>query len=251
MKPRIETKYIFNNADFAINFLKANFLPDTEFPMNYVYTLHFDTDNFDSYYEKVDGNLIKSKLRVRWYSNNENLIIPEVVFIENKIKKNKEGLKYRKRNILPEKIRQNIMNPHQWFDLIEKTKLDINFKSDKLMTPIMLSSYKRFRFIDKHSNSRVSLDQNIKTHILNFPVLKPKNTLLILDESIMEIKSPDDNLPIVLKGLAGLGAVTSASFSKYERLLSKLDNNFSFNAITAYNKLNNFVLSGDKNDCFK
>ena len=50
-----------------IAWLRHVCLPDPVYPEAIVYSLYYDTPALDSYHEKVDGDFIKTKCRLRWY----------------------------------------------------------------------------------------------------------------------------------------------------------------------------------------
>ena len=215
---RIEDKYIINNSLFARVILSSNLSLDRKYPFNYIFTLHFDTYELDSYYQKLNGEYYKSKLRVRWYSDTDKYFIPEKVFIENKVKKNKLVLKYRDGIFLTDNQRKEVCNPMHWTEFIERNKLNLQIRFDKPMLPIMLSCYRRYRFYDAFSGSRISLEDCIRAYQVSPLISRSNNVDPVLKGGVLEIKAKTQRLPLCLQSA---GVFKIASFSKYEKLLTQ------------------------------
>jgi hypothetical protein len=216
---RIERKYMIRDSSFLKNYLEFSLLPDKEYPLNYVFTLSFDTDDLEAYFEKLNGDLYRKKLRVRWYSDTVELCVPTHAYIENKVKYNNVVVKHRKRISLPRGIRTDVFNTADWSAIIEEYKPYIQFRASRLLNPIMISSYKRQRFYDVFSQVRVCVDEDIRTQRINFGAINPSNNSAVLNDKVLEVKSDHGLLPIVLRNPA---FVKLARFSKYERLLTRL-----------------------------
>ena len=98
IKPYIENKYLVSNVDkqrFLCSFKNLLF-PDEngENGHYYVSSIYFDTDNFDFYQDKLEGEFFKLKIRIRRYSqDSENWASPK---LELKIKHSDNTIKYSK-----------------------------------------------------------------------------------------------------------------------------------------------------------
>ncbi|MBR4329584.1 MAG: VTC domain-containing protein, partial [Candidatus Riflebacteria bacterium] len=98
IKPYIENKYLVTNVDkqrFLCSF-KNLLVPDEngENGHYYVSSIYFDTDNFDFYQDKLEGEFFKLKIRIRRYSqDSENWVSPK---LELKIKHSDNTIKYSK-----------------------------------------------------------------------------------------------------------------------------------------------------------
>lgn len=215
---RIETKYIVNNCLFVKDLLLSNFLIDSEYFFNYVFTIHFDTYELNNYYDKLNGSFYKSKLRIRWYSDTDRYFLPGKIYVENKVKKNNLVLKYRRETFLTEKQRKEILNPIYWTEFVEKFKPHLQIRCKKPMLPVMISCYRRYRFEDPFSGNRISLDDSIQALQVSPLIPRSKNISTFLKGGVLETKGKTYRLPLSLKS-AGIFKI--ASFSKYERLLTK------------------------------
>ena len=83
---RFERKWIFrsNNSLVLINALiRSNLFFRTQYPKRNVNSIYFDTYNFTSIRQNLDGVSNKKKIRIRWYGN-KNIIIDPVVEIKSK-----------------------------------------------------------------------------------------------------------------------------------------------------------------------
>ena len=96
IKPYIENKYLVSNIDKQ-RFLCAfkNLLVPDENGENghyFVSSIYFDTDNFDFYQDKLEGEFFKLKIRIRRYSlDSKTWVSPK---LELKIKHSENTIKY-------------------------------------------------------------------------------------------------------------------------------------------------------------
>jgi len=214
---RIETKYLVKDVSFIKEVLDANFTPDKLYPFNYVFTLHFDTCLLDSYFDKLSGFLYKNKIRVRWYSDTDRLFIPGDVYLENKTKRINRCFKYRLRTDLPEELRSEIFVSPRWDGIMLKNAAGLRSRLGRHLFPAMISSYRRRRFHDPFSGSDISLDDDIRIHMVNPAMARDHNIHPPLGEGVLEVKGQSPSLPPCLENL---DILSMSAFSKYEALLT-------------------------------
>ncbi len=90
---------------------------------------------------------------------------------------------------------------------------------DKLL-PAFQITYKRFRYIDPYTNSRICFDFDIFSPRAN-RVMTPFLSSVKLQTAVFEVKGEEDELPVSLYPLTDMGLKKSA-FSKYSACYQKL-----------------------------
>ena len=159
-KYRYERKYKLNISEYEI--LVHNILADgmiVHHPSRLINNIYFDSLNFESYFENVEGESKRSKYRLRWYGNRFNKIEPT---LEVKIKKDqvntKKSLKipevdFRNYNDI-EDVNNHILNymdrngSSLFFEMINKN-------------PTLLNGYNRDYFLSHDGKTRLTIDRNI------------------------------------------------------------------------------------------
>ena len=156
---RFERKWIFrsNNYLALINCLiRSNLFFKTHYPKRRVNSIYFDTSNYVSIRQNLDGVSNKKKIRIRWYGIQKKLIKP---VLEIKSKKGSETKK--------ESFKINELNNLKFINLknleiiknIEKLKIN----SKKIIHPILTTNYDREYFISDNGKVRATVDYNLKS----------------------------------------------------------------------------------------
>ena len=184
---RFERKWILYKRDplqLVNSLIRSKLFFKTHFPPRKVNSIYFDTQNFSSIKENLDGISNKKKVRLRWYGKLDKLIDP---IIEIKSKKGFET----KKESLRMKILDNIN--FQNFDNLKLIKKYVNLKINpkKTIYPTLTTNYDREYFISSNDKIRATVDYNLKSvYIRNFSqfdIIKNfKHTC------ILEIKYPLD-----------------------------------------------------------
>lgn len=187
--------------------------PDPRYPANYVMSLYFDTLRLDSLAEKVDSQLIKSKVRVRWYRGRDGRVDPGTAMLEHKVRLGP----------LRRKARVALDLEPEWLDAatLEEPRLPALpalLPSEERVPrsglfPYLVVRYLRRRYVEPLSRSRVSLDTAIALDRVNRRFLGYVHPLA-LAASVVEVKNTSGELPAALRCLLRLGA-RRASYSKY------------------------------------
>lgn len=86
--------------------------------------------------------------------------------------------------------------------------------------PVFQISYKRLRFVDTYSGSRICLDYDISAPRVNGYML-PRMNPFKLNTAVFEIKGAVQSLPVSLKPLTFFGC-QKLSFSKYQACYQKI-----------------------------
>jgi hypothetical protein len=185
---------------------------DPEFPAAIVWTIYYDTPALISLGEKINSDYLKRKIRVRWYSDLEGRVSGPA-FVEAKLRLGTRRSKVRARLPYPaEEIAQwDLQDPRLLaFPVLLR---DHGILHQQAWLPIMLLRYRRDRFIEPLTRSRVSLDADISGSAAN-PRFVSAPTLSPLATAVLEVKGSGDELPAALRPLLALG-LHKRSFSKF------------------------------------
>ena len=90
---RFERKWIFKGNDYLTlinSLIRSNFFFNIHYPSRKVNSIYFDTNNYSSIRQNLDGISEKKKIRVRWYGDKKNITDP---ILEIKSKKGSETKK--------------------------------------------------------------------------------------------------------------------------------------------------------------
>jgi hypothetical protein len=185
-----------------------------------VSSIYFDTRNWKFLSEKMNSDYLKTKIRVRWYSDLEKKRHSETSFAEAKFKIGSRR----------EKLRTETAYSGQW---LTRVRLDdhrlltiptlLREKGVKLpesVYPAFEISYKRLRFLDPLSMCRICFDYDISAPRVNGYMLA-RSDPFNLYTAVFEVKGSIDCLPQSLKPLIQMGCV-KASFSKYAVCYKKI-----------------------------
>ena len=157
---RFERKWIFksNNSLALVNALiRSNLFFRTQYPARNVNSVYFDTYNYISIRQNLDGVSNKKKIRIRWYGNRDIITNPVVEI------KSKKGFETKKESSSIKEL-DNI----KLSDLeIIKEKLNKKLKSKKIISPILTTHYEREYFVSLNGKIRATVDYNLKSIFLS------------------------------------------------------------------------------------
>lgn len=210
-----EIKFVLKNssAHYIIQWLQARCLPDPEFPAGIVSSIYYDTWDWRFLREKINSDYLKTKVRVRWYTDIDTEVPDDESYLEVKYKVGSKR----------EKVRIKTRFSGGWLSRV-------NLDNNKLLTiphllrprgvliseqlyPVFQISYTRRRFVEPLSNSRLCLDYDIWAPRVNWQML-PRINAFRLRNAVFELKGRITELPDVLHQLTALGC-RKQSFSKY------------------------------------
>ncbi len=209
-----ELKFTFPDARAHVvrRWIESTCRRDPEFPAAIVWTVYYDTPALVSLGEKINSDFLKRKIRVRWYSD-LNGSVSGPAFVEAKLRVGTRRLKVRERLAHPaeEIARWELHDPR--FRGLPMVLREHGVMGQDAWLPMMLIRYRRDRFVETLSQSRVSLDADISavainTRFLSFGDLSPLGT------AVIEVKGMGDRLPPALQSLLPIG-LRKQSFSKF------------------------------------
>lgn len=211
-----EKKFPFSmyDTDFVLDILHHTCLPDRKYPENYISTVYYETEDLSSYYENLNGDTAKAKLRVRWYGGAGGPEQePREVFVEIKLKEGLEVKKARRRvHLSNASFNSSNLTGLLWEDQLNQISTELGWKKHGRLYPLVLIQYKRSRFLDPFSGARIALDRRISVVSVNTDLL-PTAQPTRLNSAILEIKG-GNRLPLVVSMIRGL-VFRWESFSKY------------------------------------
>lgn len=209
-----ELKFTLANAraHVARRWLERTCRRDPEFPTAIVWTVYYDTPDLVSLGEKINSDFLKRKIRVRWYGN-ESGPVTGPAFVEAKCRVGTQRSKVRERLPFPaEQVADwDLQDPR--FRALPALLREHGIVAHGSWLPLLLLRYRRDRFVEPLSRSRVSLDSDIAAAAVNPRVLSGCD-LSPLNVAVLEVKGAGDRLPIALQSLLQLG-MHKRSFSKY------------------------------------
>jgi len=194
-------------------FLRALCREDRAFPANTVASIYFDTRHLEFLHAKLNSDLLKTKVRVRWYEDSQSRQPVGAAFAE---------LKYR-RGLCRSKIR--VQTPYSAEEIAKLSLRDPSLvqildllqsresRDLSLLDALLEVRYERLRFFEPISGSRISLDSQIGLGRVQTDLL-PHTNRRKLGQAVIEVKNRSGRIPALLNPLFRIGA-RKDSFSKY------------------------------------
>lgn len=215
---RVERKYVVASGaeEFALAWLRVGMLPDPAYPANRVHTIYFDTPDLDAYDESVEGDVIKQKVRLRWYDGPPERT-STAVFIEMKAKDGWTTVKQRQLVETPSSALKSgaaaeVVDPAEMC----RTLTAWGYHRPLLLRPILFNIYTRYRFFDPLTRMRLNLDSHITSAFLSDGALQAPSATL--PATILELKSERLLFPARIEGVRRYLSPWTA-FSKYAACL--------------------------------
>tara|TARA_B100001027_G_C16247763_1_gene322841 strand:+ start:58 stop:732 length:675 start_codon:yes stop_codon:yes gene_type:complete len=213
---RFERKWLFrsNNYLALINSLiRSKLFFRTQFPLRKVNSIYFDTYDYNSIRENLDGVSNKKKIRIRWYGDKNTTKNP---IIETKSKKGFET----KKESMP--IRE--LNGLKVFNLknleILKETINSKLKQKRIIYPVLTTHYEREYFISLNGKIRATIDYDLKSVFLNnlsqIDIIKNFKNICILElkYSTSLDKYVRDNLKDISLRLSKNSKFVNSAFEK-------------------------------------
>jgi SPX domain protein involved in polyphosphate accumulation len=208
MEQRLERKYIINKNISSTDFVNLfnGYFKET-YKERIVNSIYFDNPEYHNFFDNVEGNQNRFKVRIRWYGDDIKNSKLEI--------KVKEGLFGKK--IITEI--QNISTTSDFYQIIKNPKnypdLDTSYIPYVInLLPTSYNNYLRRYFESFDGKIRVTVDTNLKfKKLYNFKIPKDKE-LLDFDYSIIEVKYKSSDEYLVSKIMRNSPLILR-KFSKY------------------------------------
>jgi len=215
---RIEKKFAFNRLIDGDALLVESCIPDTLHPEDWVHTIHFDTADLEAYRQCIDGEFIKKKVRARWYADHPGALPEGPVNLEIKRRRgNATGKELCGTGQLVVSEPDELFAPGIWNNIFGNSAF-ASLVLARPLIPVLWSCYRRRRYYDPWSGTRLSLDECIHGLAFNWRCNtgKPAPHTVKLNTTVIEVKSPVEQHPPFLQHLAG----AQRGYSKYKRLIA-------------------------------
>lgn len=237
-KPRFEFKYVIDmNTMLAFhNRLDDIMFPDPNAPHGgyHVNSIYYDTQDLSCYFEKLDGEKRRFKVRTRWYGEifEDTTLSNLKLFVEIKHRNNDMNFKNRvsvSGDLLPEFAENQDRLSHLGEVVKEDQAFDAatieHITNQKSFLPICIVSYFRRPLMCRiDPRLRITFDTNLRTHgVNNFRQVSSENGIQVLpkDLAILEIKF-NWAMPIWLNEICREVGLNLRRYSKYAASIEKL-----------------------------
>lgn len=214
----IETKYTFAVGHEAIlrTGLKAVCVEDAEHPEDRVHSIYYETPDHRHLGEKVNSDYLKTKVRLRWYTDvaGSSPTGPVSAFLEVKTK---QGVFRRKERVALE-LPRGVLQPDTASmgaleDAVHRAR-ECGYVPRGPLFPMLAIHYLRHRFVEPRMAARVSLDSQISSTIFDRRFF-PAAGVRTLRHGVLEVKSKTGDLPRSFLQMRNF-LNKKDSFSKYE-----------------------------------
>jgi len=148
----------------ALDVLSFHCMPDPEYPEGEIESVYFDNSDFSSYWEKLNGDSLKCKVRIRWYPDFASRPGRTQAFFEVKERicaaRKKEHLKFEAdRGFL-----QNAsLEDDGWRRMLLEQATEAGVGLSDNLEPVLSIRYCRYRFVCPLTGSRISLDYALQS----------------------------------------------------------------------------------------
>ena len=160
---RFERKWLFrsNNYLALINSLiRSKLFFSTQYPLRKVNSIYFDTLDYISIRQNLDGVSNKKKIRIRWYGD-KNIITNPIIEI-----KSKKGFETKKESMSIRELHGLKLFRLKNLKILKET-LNTKLKQKKIIYPVLTTHYEREYFISLNGKIRATIDYNLKSVFLN------------------------------------------------------------------------------------
>ena len=183
-----------------------------------IHSIYYDTPSLQCYREKVNGDFIKTKVRLRWYSKASGN--PGDVLLEVKRKAGGSRAKKRVRLDVDRKWLEGADLDDPGFVELLHAHAGLGELPPSGLAPSVHIRYRRHRFVCPASRAGVSLDTGIGVGRVNGALIAGVSCATI-PHVVLEVKGGDRG------GIAWMGRLYDAgfrsrSFSKYGECVSRL-----------------------------
>jgi hypothetical protein len=185
---------------------------DVDYPAALVWTIYYDTPDLRALAEKLNSDYLKSKVRLRWYSDLEGQVSGSA-FIEAKARVGNRRVKVRTAapHAAPVIASWSLQDPRLL--AFPRLLMPQGVAVGDDWQPVLQLRYRRDRFTEPVTRARVSLDADIRAAAVSHRFIAACDATA-LGLAVLEIKGAEEELPQRLRPLLRLG-MRQRSFSKY------------------------------------
>jgi len=224
---RVEQKYLFpaGYTDVILAWLEHACVPDPGYPYSVVSSLYFDTPGLFHFHESRNGEFLRAKVRLRWYTEPAGAPLssePEAgvrCYLEIKTKQGALSEKKRIEVTIPSQVLlEDLFSNEQILDLTGRV-FDLGYRAAGMLVPILLIQYRRRRYLEAASDSGIAVDAEIRCTRANETVVQGMLPVH-LDVGVLEIKGMNRGTCEMLNPIGSY--LTKSPFSKYGISLESL-----------------------------
>jgi hypothetical protein len=217
-----EIKYVLpaRHAGVVCAWLDARCDRDPSHPEGHVRTLYLDTPDLRFLREKVEGDTLKTKIRLRWYASDARTPAAGPVWLE--IKQRDGTSRAKTRLEFREQVAGLDAADHGDLDLAHVVRLvrEQGLDLTSAIRPTLALNYLRSRWVDPETGVRVAVDRAID------PAWgrgrgRPPAYMHELPMAVVEFKGREPEIPRSLGGVTRFGG-RRVSFSKYFSCYARL-----------------------------
>ncbi len=222
VRPEHELKFALPDATATLVFewLRGRCLPDPVYPDGIVSSVYYDGRNLRFLNAKINSDFEKTKVRLRWYSDPQTNEPKDMAFLE--IKRKIGARRFKARLPLDMPIAELIGLPLAsgvFRDVLSMARNQGAGLAGDLLA-VMEVRFRRRRFIEPMSGTRISIDSGIRAVRTN-PAVLPGVNPFPLAHAVLESKGELRELPAPLRPLTAMGC-RKETFSKYARCYQKV-----------------------------
>ncbi|HLP29766.1 MAG TPA: polyphosphate polymerase domain-containing protein, partial [Geothrix sp.] len=218
----IEQKFIYpaGQARMLRDWLEYRFVPDPHHHAGVIHSIYYDTPALHLYGEKLNSDYQKTKVRLRWYGSEGYRPDDDVIcFLEIKRKFGAVRRKRRESFPLPARILSgDPFSSQEVWNASSRTFAN-EYVPPGTLVPVAEIRYRRLRYVDPETGSRLSLDFDIRCERAN-TALFPFRVPVYLDSGVLEQKGPSRFLLPSQGPIAGY--LRKCAFSKYAECIEGL-----------------------------
>jgi SPX domain protein involved in polyphosphate accumulation len=220
---RFEFKYVVDErqAEALIRDLEPYTTPDPHSPTERgypVYSLYWDSPDLVFFWEKIDGQKFRRKLRFRLYEGSDDAFVEIKQRIDQTVQKRRTLLSRADAAALFGRGAIDAEREHAVADPVLHEALILCRRH--LLEPKLAVSYRRRAFFARYEHDlRITFDTRLQYDARALDVRERFETgkyLLPADRAVLEIKF-NGNVPLWLSKLVGKHELMSRRFSKYAR----------------------------------
>jgi hypothetical protein len=219
----IEQKYLFHagQKEMIIDWLEHAFVHDPAFDFGAVSSIYYDTPLLSLYNEKRNGDFLKCKVRLRWYTDLQSIDQNTEVKCFLEIKRKYGAICKKQRMQLVIASRKLVDDPFSDEDILNMPSrvFEMDYLPPGILVPVLLLQYNRYRYVDSRSSSRIAVDTDIRCTRANetfFPCVIP----VYLGVAVLEVKERHRSMSSDLSSISSY--LTKSSFSKYAQCCEHL-----------------------------
>ncbi|MDQ3047936.1 MAG: polyphosphate polymerase domain-containing protein [Bacteroidota bacterium] len=185
---RYERKFLvsshsYKDLEHLLKFHPACFSP--VYHERRVNNIYFDSPGFTNYYDNIDGEKDRLKIRIRWYGDTFGTVASPVM--EMKIKK---GLLGNKRSYsLNPFIINNDFDRNDLEEILSTGQIpDHTVKHVLSLFPVLLNTYVRRYFISADKNFRITIDRDMNFYAMHYGYNTFLNHFMDARSTVLELK---------------------------------------------------------------